>query len=739
MEDEGIMALPGGAAMQQDGMQNVVSSADSYDAALTALGQVSPQDLMAYKEVLRQNLAELMLTPQQIEYMILMFEYVSENPKEYKNLVQMLLEEGAVDPGDMPDEYDPAFVGIILAVLNELRLQTVEGAAPPVVPGLPAMSPEPLRMAQGGLADVAQYMQSMGRGGDRLLAHITPEEAMMLKKAGGAGTINPNTGLLEFKGNPLKKVFKGVKSVFKSVVKAVKSVVKSPIGRILTTVALATVLGPAGVGLSMGTAAGLAGAGTTLMAGGSLKEALVSGAMGYFGGGGTIGGINPVSSIGSILPGAAGSALNTGLSTAAMGTLGGLATGQNLKESLKAGALGGITAAGIQAGGDFLTATQETPAPIDVRDVGSSSMPAGTMAAEAASADLGVMGGPGTGLRVGGIDAMSPLSTSSVMPQGSPTMGAISGAQAAPTAMGATGQGYFGGLEAPGMQPAAMGMGNVNYSLTQNPNLAPVGARAAGTAGTSSAASSSGGFFDRAGNFIKNPSLDNFSDVIFNPNARTMLGKYGPAAVTTLAATGMMGGYEPQPVDEQPLYNPNYTADDYIRDNPQLFPDRGFAAPDLTPTSPLVNSSRYFASPTLETTNPLVESGMGGMGGLPSIPISTTPVVFPGTGITATQPGQGIPQPYNLSGMYGVPLLYRKRGSGPSGENFPRRTGPINGPGTGTSDSIPAMLSDGEFVFTAKAVRNAGGGSRRKGAARMYKLMKGLESGGLVSKKKKEA
>ena len=34
--------------------------------------------------------------------------------------------------------------------------------------------------------------------------------------------------------------------------------------------------------------------------------------------------------------------------------------------------------------------------------------------------------------------------------------------------------------------------------------------------------------------------------------------------------------------------------------------------------------------------------------------------------------------------------------------------GEIEGPGTGTSDSIPAMLSDGEFVFTAKAVKQLG-------------------------------
>jgi hypothetical protein len=70
------------------------------------------------------------------------------------------------------------------------------------------------------------------------------------------------------------------------------------------------------------------------------------------------------------------------------------------------------------------------------------------------------------------------------------------------------------------------------------------------------------------------------------------------------------------------------------------------------------------------------------------------------------------------------PYLYAQGGDV---EKFPRKTGAINGPGTGTSDSIPAMLSDGEFVMTAKAVRSMGNGSRRKGAAKMYKLMRELE------------
>ena len=55
--------------------------------------------------------------------------------------------------------------------------------------------------------------------------------------------------------------------------------------------------------------------------------------------------------------------------------------------------------------------------------------------------------------------------------------------------------------------------------------------------------------------------------------------------------------------------------------------------------------------------------------------------------------------------------------------------GEIFGPGTGTSDSIPARLSDGEFVMTAEAVRNAGGGDRALGAARMYDMMNQFERG----------
>lgn len=48
------------------------------------------------------------------------------------------------------------------------------------------------------LKSIAAMLAGKGRGGDTMLAHITPKEVSLLKEAGGAGTVNPDTGLLEF-------------------------------------------------------------------------------------------------------------------------------------------------------------------------------------------------------------------------------------------------------------------------------------------------------------------------------------------------------------------------------------------------------------------------------------------------------------------------------------------------------------------------------------------------------------
>ena len=77
----------------------------------------------------------------------------------------------------------------------------------------------------------------------------------------------------------------------------------------------------------------------------------------------------------------------------------------------------------------------------------------------------------------------------------------------------------------------------------------------------------------------------------------------------------------------------------------------------------------------------------------------------------------------------GVPSRGYAQGGGISNlEAFPRRNGGIAGPGTATSDEIPAMLSDGEFVMTEAAVRGMGKGNRERGIQNMYQVMNNLES-----------
>jgi hypothetical protein len=556
-------------------------------------------------------------------------------------------------------------------VLNELQMTQAQGAQAPMtdmppVEGADAMQGmgpmQPMAMAQGGLADVASYLSSQGRNGDTMLAHITPDEAQLLQSRGGSGTINPATGLPEYF---LKKIFKAIKSVVKSVVNVAKKVLKSPVGRILSTVALAAVLGPAGVGLSMGTAAGLAGAGTSLMAGGSIKDALISGAMGYIGGGGTIMGASPVSAVGSYLPGAAGGALNTGLATgligAGVGKLGGMSTQDALKMGLTSGA-SAAAMAGLRNNTSLMDEGRVTAD--DVRQ------------------------GAQESFRQSEILGQNASEAAAGVPMGAP--GAIPTADSLPGVPGQT-------------VPAALG--------------APSAGAPTPSAGVPNTET---GFLDS----LTKGAKDLYSEYLSPSRAGLpadagILRKYGPLALAGTAAIGAAGGMEGKPGDPAPLFNKDYTGMDYMRDNPGQF-SGGLDMSYRRPTTP---------------RNPVVETNFATQKPGQSQPGQITPM-----GITQS-PG-GVAQPYNMEGMYGVPLIYGPdgqpqrfaKGGAPVPTEFPRKNGPINGPGTGTSDDIPAMLSDGEFVFTAKAVRNAGNGSRRKGAARMYKLMKMLEGGPVKGK-----
>jgi len=101
------------------------------------------------------------------------------------------------------------------------------------------------------------------------------------------------------------------------------------------------------------------------------------------------------------------------------------------------------------------------------------------------------------------------------------------------------------------------------------------------------------------------------------------------------------------------------------------------------------------------------------------LPIFTVPDQETGqeTFLTGKDLLEMYPDDFRLKNFYGQNPYYLNRADG----------GEIVGPGTSTSDSIPAMLSDGEFVMNARAVQGAGGGDRKEGAKRMYAMMKRFE------------
>lgn len=63
------------------------------------------------------------------------------------------------------------------------------------------------------LPRLARILSMAGRGGDSELAHVNPIEAELLRRLGGSGTINPVTGLREYRGGFFRKPWKAIKSV----------------------------------------------------------------------------------------------------------------------------------------------------------------------------------------------------------------------------------------------------------------------------------------------------------------------------------------------------------------------------------------------------------------------------------------------------------------------------------------------------------------------------------------------
>lgn len=681
MAQEGISTLP----------QSPENAPQSFEQVLTSskdeLRKLYPEEAPAYEQGMEQIIAQLNLPLEELSILKQILEYLLQNEEQYPQLRQRLINEAGVRPEDIPEEFDRGYLMTMLVVVQE-AIDRNQGQSP----AMGSSMPEPQGFRRGGLAAAAEALRRKGRGGDTILAHINPQEAKLLKAMGGSGTINPATGIMEFKGgNPISNIGKAIGNGFKAVGNAVKSVAASPVGRIVATVALTAALGPgafgvAGLGLNTAVAAGLAGTAVSLAGGSNLSTALktgaISGAMAWAAPG-----------ISKMLPGAGGY-LNAAATGAIMGAGYGAVTGQNIGQAALTGGIlaGGLSAA--QGAGAFGPGSQ-VPAPITDN---SQILNADGTRAPVSGGAVSPSGQGISTLASGQTNLQAPVNRFDYTPSGE-----MVPANYSPEITGAT-----PGISSPSA-PVTMA-GNVPV-VDRSQVLNADGTRSPlGTAPTTTQQSTGiGGYLDKASDYLfsKDPSNPGF---FYNSKGEISI----PAvAGTVLAGGALMGGFTPTQPAPPGIVDRSVTGETLVDRDPSRYVVGGI--PGFNTAQPSIPPVTYTAAPQYGRSAPAI------------------PTYTPPPGVATATNYQPIQQPYNNPYNYSfMPRVYAAKGGITNA--YPRKTGQIDGPGTGTSDSIPAMLSDGEFVLTAKAVRGAGGGSRREGAKKLYRMMHALEkkAGGRV-------
>ncbi len=256
--------------------------------------------------MIEQQLARAPIMPEDIDEIIAMLEAVVEDPNRYPEVRAAAVKDGFISDRDAPQEYDPAFVIAVLVALYEYRDRlSTQG------------------YARGGLKVAARQLASAGRGGDSVLAHINPREAEMLRRMGGSGTVNPNTGLREYKSG--KQILGAVLPIaLNFIVPGIGGMIGSAVTGAAATSLTATMVGGALLG----------GVSSAIAGGDPLKGALLGGLGGGLG-----------ESVGSTLAPGMGATGQSILGGAVVGGAAGALTGQGFGK----GALMGAAGAGLGA------------------------------------------------------------------------------------------------------------------------------------------------------------------------------------------------------------------------------------------------------------------------------------------------------------------------------------------------------------------------------------------------------
>lgn len=520
------------------------------------------------------------VAPEQVAELIKLLEFALQNPDRYAEVLRAAVADDMVEPGDLPEQFDAQVIMAALVVLYKLQEQP---------------APEQLAMRRGGLARM-RTLAARGRLGDTMLAHISPEEAALLKARGGAGTLNPNTGLPQYFS--LKKLFKAVLPIALNFI--------AP-----------------GIGTAIGTALGATGA-TAAM----LGQAVIGGATAGLTGGNVLQGA-VLGGLGGGLGSAAGSAASDAL---------GLGLGQTGQQLLGGALVGGV--AGAATGQGF----------------GKGAL-MGAAGAGLGAATQGVgLGALGAGIGAGGRAAGNML-TAGYLPKEALAGGALTGLAAGMMQRPAAGQ-KPSSLAVDEMRQTPSGMGKMLSEF-------------------------------RPGEQAINPETGDAYAPAGQPGAAGTASSGSPLkTLGQLAALSSLAGARP-PAAQQAVQQLTPAQQEYFN-RPSIQWDWNRMQADA-------NTRNMSLAQFMATNWPQVTSGAYNVQQAAAAPAA--PAEQPRGYAEGGCAGKG----YAAGGLGAAARLMR-------------------GGGSGRDDTIPARLSDGEYVMDAETVALLGDGSTKAGAARLDEM-----------------
>ena len=636
--------------------------------------QLGPQQLQQMVDQVEQELGQDPdITPEVLDQMINLFGQVAENPDTYASVIQEAINADVLDQGDFPEQFDPVFIAIFLLALQELKQRKGQG------------------FARGGLSSMAQKVQAEGRNSDTMLAHISPHEAVFLKRLGGSGTINPQTGLMEF------GFFKKVKKAFKKVAKVVVSVAKA-----VAPMVVGTFLGPY--------AGALTGAALGATGGGGLKGALIGGLGGYL--------ASPGQTLGSTIGGYASkipgiSSLGLSNQVLGAGVLGGASSAVLGKDPLMGALTAGLTA---------------NYAPQVAEQFGSK-LPEGMANSMVSGANMAASTG-GNPLMGAGTGALSNLAMSGLQGMGIEPSSTSTGSEAymdpnAPVNQMINGQ----DLQMPTYNPATGTYETLPSYASPTAGIDFSGGASADlmagypTYSGGDATTGQGGTYAYAAPAVA-PVDNSFSAQLAANQAN--LQANNPLVPTQAVAVPAAGGLT-QAASTTAAGAPSVSG----------APTSGFKWGDLGTMallSSLAGKTPQQANDDIMQDPALTEQQKQGMlRKLTNYKFDPGMTVFPQQGTAEwdrmmKQINQGIEQTYSNPTLTEQPAMAR---GGRNARRQPR--GALSqmsrlslGAGDGRSDSIDARLSDGEYVIDAETVALLGNGSTKAGAAMLDQMRQGI-------------